>query len=301
MKIIKRLIIAILLLASLAYLGFSYTMARSIVRPDVLTLEQERQWIEEKGLLGNFDRYRKEDFTVKAYQDYVLHGQFIPAEDESSDKFVIITHGFRSNRNGAIKYVDSYHKLGYNVLIYDVRGHGANAKATVSLGQFESEDLFALIQYTYETYGEDIELGLHGESMGSATSLSVLAKSPKLAFVVADCGFSNLYDLMVELYQTNRVGFLIHGVNFMTKLHGVDMKKTSPIDAVEANQVPILFIHGQADDFIKLEHSQKLVTANPSHDSLKLVDKAVHAGSRKTLGEEAYTQLIKEFLDEQVK
>lgn len=297
MKLIKRVLAVFFILASLAYLGFSYIMSRSIVRPDVLTLDQERQWIEDKGLLGDFDSYVKKDFTVKGYEDYVINGQFIPAADESSQKYVIITHGFRSNRNGSIKYVDTYHKLGYNVLIYDVRGHGENEPATVSLGQFEAEDLYALINYTYATYGDTIELGLHGESMGAATSLSVLAKNPKLSFVVADCSFSNLYDLISQAYKTNRAGFLIHGVDLMTKLQGVDMKKTSPIDAIKDNQVPVLFIHGQADDFITPDHSQKLFEANPSDDSLELVEKAVHADSRKKLGQEGYQALIGNFLE----
>lgn len=298
MNLLRNIVIALVCLASLAYLGFSYNLAKSIVKPDVLTLEKERQWIEEHQLVGDFDSYEKEDFTFLGYQDYKLHGQFIRADDPKSKKYVIITHGFRSNRNGSIKYVDSYHKLNYNVIIYDVRGHGENEKTAISLGNFESKDLYALIGYTYQTYGSDITLGLHGESMGSATSLSVLGQKPKLAFVVADCGFTNLYDLIHSAYKDMKVGFLIHGVNIMTNLiYGVDMKKTSPIEAVKDNTVPVLFIHGENDAFIKSDNSDRLAETNPSKDFLKLVPKAEHAASREVMGEQAYTELIKSFLE----
>ncbi|EIC94807.1 alpha/beta hydrolase domain protein [Lachnoanaerobaculum saburreum F0468] len=123
-----------------------------------------------------------------------------------SDKYVIISHGFKSNRYGAVKYVDSYIDLGFNCIIYDMRDHGENAKATVSLGQFESEDLYKLIEDTYNRYGM-IKLGLHGESMGAATSLMVLLKA-KVDFVWR-CGFSNLYDLIYKAYDIAKTPFVL--------------------------------------------------------------------------------------------
>ncbi len=155
-----------------------------------------------------------------------------------------------------------------------------------------------MISYTYQTFGETISLGLHGESMGSAISLSVLDKHPKLDFVVADCGFTNLYDLTEGAYRDNHLGFLIYGVNAITKWgFGIDMTETSPIESIKTNQVPILFIHGEKDNFIKPENSQKLFEANASKDQLVIVPKAEHASSREILGEEAYTDLIKNFIN----
>ena len=43
-------------------------------------------------------------------------------EEEAWEK----EHGFRANRYGAVKYVDTYIDLGYNCIIYDMRGHGEN-------------------------------------------------------------------------------------------------------------------------------------------------------------------------------
>ena len=41
-------------------------------------------------------------------------------EEEAWEK----EHGFRANRYGAVKYVDTYIDLGYNCIIYYMRGHG---------------------------------------------------------------------------------------------------------------------------------------------------------------------------------
>lgn len=298
MKILKRFCIGIIVVVLIAYVGVSFSMAKSVAQPNVMTLEEECTWLEERDLIGDFDSYEKEDYQITGYNGYVLNAQLIKAADNNNEKYVIASHGFRSNRNGSIKYVDVYRDMGYNVIIYDVRGHGLNEKTTVSLGNFESEDLKLIIEDTYKKFGDNIELGLHGESMGSATSLSVLAKTQNVKFVVADAGFSNLYDLLHGAYQDNNVGFLIYGVNAVTSLvYGVDMKETSPLDALTNNEVPVLFIHGEQDTFIKPEHSAKMAEHNQSRDELHIIKNAEHATSRAVLGTEEYAKIVSEFIN----
>ncbi|MTB64166.1 alpha/beta fold hydrolase [Streptococcus sp. zg-86] len=280
----------------LAYVGTSFYFAKSIVKPTPMTLAEEEAWEKEHGLWNDFDQYEVEEYTVKGVDDYPLHVTLVKAADPNSKKYVIITHGFRSNRNGAAKYVEVYRSLGYHCIIYDVRGHGKNAPATVTLGNVESKDLLYLIEDSYQRYGSDSYLGLQGESMGSSISLNALQYQPKVQFVVADCGFTNLYDLIAAGYQANHVSFLMPGVSWMTKhIYGVDMKETSAIDAVANNQsIPITFIHGADDRFILPENSQQLAEKNPTPDTVKLVDGAAHAASREILGVAGYQALVQQ-------
>ncbi|WP_198145551.1 alpha/beta hydrolase family protein [Olegusella massiliensis] len=155
--------------------GFALYMASTIAHPQGNDLKAERQWEIDHGLWGDFDLLSQSEYQVKEYDGYELHCSFVPAE-HTSNKYVIISHGFCSNRYGAAKYVASYRKLGFNCIIYDIHAHGENASTTCTLGNLESEDLLALIQDTHQRYGKDITLGLHGESMGSATMLSALGK-----------------------------------------------------------------------------------------------------------------------------
>lgn len=291
-------VIVFLVLLIIVYFILSIHFSKNIARPKISSLEQEIQWEKEHHLWGDFDNYDKTAYTVKGYQDYQLNVVLVkPAV--ASNKYVIISHGYTANRYGAVKYLDAYRSQGYHVIIYDVRGHGANKKVPVSLGNFEAKDLQALIEDTYQRYGQDIYLGLHGESMGSSISLNVLAYKPKVQFVVADCGFANLYDLISGLYRQHKVGPLIYGVNLMMQLvQGFNMKATSAIDALKENEVPIMFIHGKKDTFILPENSEKLAAANHGKSVLHLVDRATHAGSRQTLGLKAYTALITDFLQE---
>lgn len=295
-KIIIGIVIVIVLVAIVWYCRFILGLASQIAAPEVSTLDKEISWEKEHGLWGNYDSYEKEEYTVKAYKDYELHVTLVKNPVET-DKYVIISHGFKSNRYGAVKYVDTYMDLGFNCIIYDLRDHGENAKAALSLGQFESEDLEKLIEDSYSRYG-NIKLGLHGESMGAATSLMVLAKKPKVDFVVADCGFSNLYDLLHTGYAVAKVGFVLPSVNLAVKLrYGYDLKKTSPKDALVGNEVPICFIHGEADTFILPENSQVNKAATAGYSELHLVPNAAHAQSREVLGEAEYRGIIGDFLN----
>ncbi|RRJ24905.1 alpha/beta fold hydrolase [Lachnoanaerobaculum gingivalis] len=295
-KIIIGIVIVIIMVAIGWYCRFILGLASQIAAPEVSTLDKEISWEKEHGLWGNYDSYEKEEYTVKGYKDYELHVTLVKNPVET-DKYVIISHGFKSNRYGAVKYVDSYMDLGFNCIIYDLRDHGENEKTALSLGQFESEDLEKLIEDSYSRYG-NIKLGLHGESMGAATSLMVLAKKPKVDFVVADCGFSNLYDLLHAAYDVAKVGTVLPSVNIAMKLrYGYDMKKTSPKDALVGNEIPICFIHGEADTFILPENSEVNKAATAGYSELHLVPDAAHARSREVLGEAEYRSIISNFLD----
>lgn len=295
-KIIIGIVIVIVLVAIVWYCRFILGLASQIAAPEVSTLDKEISWEKEHGLWGNYDSYEKEEYTVKAYKDYELHVTLVKNPVET-DKYVIISHGFKSNRYGAVKYVDTYMDLGFNCIIYDLRDHGENEKTALSLGQFESEDLEKLIEDSYNRYG-NIKLGLHGESMGAATSLMVLAKKPKVDFVVADCGFSNLYDLLHAAYDVAKVGTVLPSVNIAMKLrYGYDMKKTSPKDALVGNEIPVCFIHGEADTFILPENSEVNKAATAGYSELHLVPNAAHAQSREVLGEAEYRGIIGDFLN----
>lgn len=285
-------IAAVLSILPVGYFLISWYMAKSVLFPDGISPDGEIAWEKEKGFWKEFDLYERDEYEVKGFDDYVLHVELVKATG-LSDKYVILTHGYRSNRYGSVKYVDAYQKLGYNCIIYDVRGHGENARSLVTLGNVESKDLEILIEDTYMRYGQDIYLGLHGESMGSSISLSVLARKPKVRFVVADCGFTNLYELLKEGYESKHFGIMIHGVHLIAKwFYGVDLKQTSAVDAIASNTVPIAFIHGADDTFILPKHSKTLYETNPGTAFIEFVEGAGHAQSREVLGTDAYAKWI---------
>ena len=132
--------------------------------------------------------------------------------------------------------------------------------------------------------------------MGSSISLSVLKYKPDVKFVVADCGFTNLYDLMHTGYSGYHVGFITPIVNAICRIrYGFNLKDTSAIDAIRNSEVPICFVHGGDDTFIVPDNSENLAKAHKGYDEVHIVDGAGHAESMKTLSTDGYSKLIDEF------
>ncbi len=279
-----------------AGVGASMHLAHKLAKPKVYTPEQIRKYENDHGTRGNYDYFRHTNYSITGADDNTLHCTFAEA-NPGSKKFVIITHGYTSNKEGAVKYAVVYARLGFNCILYDCRGHGENEKAACSIGNLEAKDLLKVIEDAYERFGNDIKLGLHGESMGSATSLIVLKYCPKVRFVVADCGFASLYDLMGVLYKKRKIKFMLKPVNFMMKrMYGFNMRETCPRDALHGNTVPICLIHGTADSFIYPQNSDELAAATGGYNEIHKVDGAEHALSRMVLGEERYSEIVRSFL-----
>lgn len=277
--------------------GAGAYFARQLAMPRKQSLAQEKAWETELGLWGEYDRIPRTNYTVAGKDGCLLHCEYAEA-NPGSRNYVILTHGYTSNRYGSVKYAGVYARLGFNLILYDCRGHGENAPAACSIGNLEAQDLRFVIEDAYRRFGEDIRLGLHGESMGSSTSLIVLKYHPKVEFVVADCSFASLYELMGYLYRGRHAGFLLKPVNFMMgRIYHFNLKQTCPRDALKDNKVPLCLIHGLADRFIPPKHSDELAAATAGYKEVHKVEDARHARSRLVLGEERYTQIVKEFLE----
>lgn len=260
------------------------------------TLEQARQWQSEHYDISWYDTIKKQDYTVKSYDGYVLHVQKI-FNSQPTDRYMLISHGYTDNHIGSLKYTRMYLDLGFNVILYDLRGHGENEPTFCTYSIRERRDLEALIRDSRARYPEAKLFGIHGESLGSATSIAVLEYKPPIDFVVADCGFSEITTVMQGgLRGMHLPAWLVHWASVCAKVRfGYYYHQMRPIDSLKDNQIPILFIHGDKDDFIIPAHSQKMQQATKGYSEIHLIPGATHAASILTAPED-YKRYVREFL-----
>lgn len=287
-------LVLVLLLLFFVLLAFC---ARLVAYPHLFSMKET--WIIEKGknLIYRYPTLKKEAVTITSFDGYRLHGTYVPAE-KKSNKYVIITHGNSYTRFGSLKYLDLFYQEGFNVLIYDDRGHGENAKAICTMGLKESKDLLAIIDYVHHRFGQNILLGLHGESMGAAISLMALSAHPSLAFVVADCPYADLdgvlkHQLKIHYHLPGFLVPLAGGVCHL--LYHYNFARVKPIKALKDNAVPLCFMHGEGDTFIPSEHSIRLAKANKGYSEVYLFPYSEHAQSF-TDHEKDYRAIVHAFL-----
>ena len=299
-KVIKGIIIFLAVFIVLNLLGAAIGTSTSITHPKRAPYDEVIDEMKEAGVYGNFDSYDKEDYIVKGMDGYELHCAKISSpETVGTGKYLIYSHGHQSNMYSGSKYCDAFIELGFTCIIYDLRAHGANEKAICSMGGYEGQDLNYLIEDTYSRYGDVVLLGLHGESMGASTTLNALRYTDKVDFVVADCGFESLKFMVHDMYNDMYLYPFGTCADIGFKLiYGIDDAEVSGIDALKGKGVPILFVHGLADDWIDVENSEDMYeeAKKYAYCELWLVEGAGHARSRQVAGEEAYKQHIDDFL-----
>ena len=286
-------VIQAVVIALMIAVGFFFASSSMSIRRQ--TLDEARKWQEDHYDLSWYDPLDKTDYQVTRYDGYVLNVEMI-RNPEASDKLILLSHGYTDNRFGSLKYTKMYLDLGFNVVVYDLRGHGENEPTFCTYSARERKDLAALIRDCIERYQPKV-FGIHGESLGAATSIACLEDKPQIDFVIADCGFSNISDVLKGGVRSMHLPGAL--VPFASKCAGIrygySYEMMRPIDSLADNEVPILFIHGAEDSFILPEHSEKMQKETKGYSELHLIPGAAHAESVLTAPEE-YREIVEAFL-----
>ena len=288
------IIVLLLLLIVAAVIGF-YSAKTTLSIPRQ-TLDGARRWQEDHYDISWYDELEKTDYTVSSYDGYLVHVQFLH-NDLPADQYVIISHGYTDNRFGALKYAKMYLDLGFHVIIYDLRGHGLNEETFCTYSVREARDLLTLIEDTRSRYEGIKTLGIHGESLGAATSVACLKYHPQIAFVVADCGFSDIFGVLENGLKASRMpAGILKLTSVCAKIrYGFSLAEMRPIDSLKGNEIPVLFIHGANDSFILPDNSERMQAETSGYSELHLIPDAGHAESA-LKDPETYAAVLREFL-----
>lgn len=275
-------LMALLLLAG-CYAFIAYAMASGVTA------------LERSALDGTPDAYglpyKEVVFSPRGdeWADIDLRGWIIEQEGPAGPQdelTVILVHGLNSNRTGdyALELTDRLFELDFNVLLFDLRGHGESDGDQLSGGYFEKWDVLGAYDFLVQRGVPSERIGVLGWSMGAATALLAIAEEPAIRAVVADSAFADVLDLIAQ--ETARttpfpqwfVPVFIPGMSFMSSvLYGIDVGAVAPEKAVAALDYPILVIHGDADSRIPVGQSVRIHAAAPAGSELWLVPGSDHA------------------------
>lgn len=297
----KKTILTIIELTSAGFLallcGGSFYLSSYTVNGKRQSLEDALTWQKAHYDVSWYEELEKEDYVVTGFQDYPLHVQLLK-NTAPSDKYIILSHGYTDNRYGSLKYAKMYLDEGFHCIIYDLRGHGLNHPHCCTYSILEGQDLALLVKDTRRRYGETITLGMHGESLGAATTIRALMHTDQADFAVADCGFSEITGILkAGITRMHLPVWLVSCASAANRIHyGYFYSQMRPIEALEKNQIPILFLHGADDTFILPKNSEQMQKATKGYSELHLIPGAGHAQS--ILKEPAlYAEYIHQFLE----
>ncbi len=221
---------------------------------------------------------------------------------EPSDHYLICLHGFHSGPKDFVCAVDFFLKLGYNVLLVTQRTHGESEGKWITFGIRERYDCRCWCHYLINRFGQQIGIVLDGISMGAATVLMAteLELPHHVRAVMADCGYTSPWDIICDVAKRTmhipKYPFMPLFRLLVKRIVGIDLKEASAVSAMSKNtRYPVLFTHGQADDFVPHDMSVRSYNACQAPKRLVSIEGAGH-GLSFLVDEDTCKQACTEFL-----
>jgi len=243
-------------------------------------LKSPTPWTAEETPAAYGLKYSEVSFPA-AEDSLAVKGWFVPATTPS-DKVIIVLHGKGQNRGSYLPFGAVLAKNGYNVLLFDFRGHGETAGQNYTFGYYEQRDVAGAVTYLKKQGYQAGHMGMLGYSLGAVAGLLAFSQDDVKA-MVSDSAFADLgprLDLALSGYlEPPLEPLLLPGIETAaTFLTGLDINKVRPVEAVRhLGNRHILLIHGDKDQTAPYTDSVEMKKAAGDNADLWIVPGATHA------------------------
>lgn len=277
-------------------IAYHFVLSRRGLNGPIATAVQdkERKSIQENEYRANLERilhegtdwfesFPKEKLETENRNGDILHADLIKPEKESNI-YVLCIHGYTSAPKFMGIYAKKFRELGYNVVLPSLRGHADSEEEFISMGWKDRLDVVDWINYIVKEH-PDCEIVLHGVSMGAATTMMALGEElpSNVKAAIEDCGYTNAWDVIKHKMSKMKIPdfpflYSADGINRMRE--NFSLKEASCTEQLKKCITPLLFIHGEADDFVPYSMLDIVYAAADKCEKEKLsVPDAPHARS----------------------
>lgn len=237
---------------------------------------------------------------IKTFDGLTLRGRYYEFSPDAPIE--IMMHGYKGNferdlSGGIFRALG----IGHSVLVYDHRGGGISDGNVITFGVNESKDCRRWIDFVLETINPDAKIILSGVSMGAATAMITSGRDdlpPNIVGIIADCGYTSAKDIIKKVIRDMKLpaDILYPFAKLGAKLYGrFDLDETSPMERVQKSKIPTIFVHGDADDFVPMEMSEKNHSVcSAEYKRFVIIKNAAHGLAYPVAGEE-YLKILTEF------
>lgn len=259
------------------------------VKVDISEMADMNRWEEYKKIIaprGEWVRSQElEEIYIKARDGIKLHAWYLPAE-KSNGRFAVIAHGYTSKGIDSAAHAYFFHNQGFDVVMPDHRAHGDSEGDYIGFGILDRFDCLSWIEYILKRFGEDTRILLHGTSMGATTVLmaSGLSNFPdNVKCIISDCAFTSPYDVFSHILKRDYhiPEFPVMNINsaMCRKKAGYAFNDYSTITAMKRAKCPVLFIHGESDNFVPTRMVYENYEACTAPKEILVVENAGHGAS----------------------
>lgn len=243
--------------------------------------------------------YPYREYSIQSFDGLTLRAKLF--ELTPGAPIELMFHGYKGNAerdlNGG---VERCFKLGHSALLIDHRGAGYSDGHIITFGILEKRDCLAWIDFAVKEFGEDSRLILTGISMGAATVMMAAGRPlpPQVQYVLADCGYTSPKEIISKVMKEMKLPpvLLYPCATLGARLFGhFDLNEDSPLEAMGRCTVPVVFAHGDTDDFVPYDMSVRLHEACVSPKKKLVTIHGAGHGLAFPVGREEYVEALAEF------
>jgi len=297
---------AVVLIAWICYRMAFYAAPRKPRNPDEIRTPQGEiydpfresmiKWVKEARAMP------QERMSITSFDGLKLTGTYY--ENTPDSPIEIMFHGYRGSAESDMSGgVQRCFKLGRSALIVDQRCSDTSEGTTITFGVNEHKDGLAWVDYAVRRFGPERRIILTGISMGASTVLMAAGKPlpENVVGVLADCGYTSARDIIkVVIKKMGLPADICYPfVKLGAKLFGrFDLEEFSPIEAMKQCKIPVIFFHGEDDDFVPCYMSKENFEACTARKMLVTVPGAGH-GLSYPVEPQRYLDSLREFFPEE--
>ncbi|MCI7740494.1 MAG: alpha/beta hydrolase [Lachnospiraceae bacterium] len=243
----------------------------------------------------------REDIYQESDDGLMLHASWIP--NNNAKKVAICFHGYTSK--GMSDYVglsDYYLHNGYAMLLPDARAHGESEGHYIGFGCKDRYDALMWIKWVIQTCGEDVQILIHGTSMGGATVLmaSGLELPEQVKGIVSDCAFTSpkyvFTHVLHSMYHLPAFPMIQIADRVNKKKAGYGLDECNAAREVQKAKIPVLLIHGDSDTFVPCWMCDEIYENCAAPVKKKMIVKGAGHAESYFKDTEAYEKMLTEFI-----
>ena len=238
------------------------------------------------------------DLEITSFDGLKLQGRFF--EFAPGAPVEIMFHGYRGSAERDMSGgVHRCFKVRRSALVVEQRCSRSSEGNTITMGINEYRDCLKWVDFTIDYLGKDIKIILTGISMGASTVMLAAGEKlpPNVIGILADCGYTSakaiMFDVMRKLKLPPKLCYPF--VKLGAKLFGhFDLDENAPVEAMKRCTLPVIFFHGEDDDFVPCSMSRENYEACAGRKRLVTVPGAGH-GLSYAVQPQRYLQELRDF------
>ena len=212
-----------------------------------------------------------------------VHGWWIPASKLSAP-VLLYFHGNASNNGDVTDIAAIFHQIGLSVFLIDYRGYGKSSPTFPNETKVYQDATAAWNYLTTVRQIEPAKIFVYGHSLGGAIAIELASKHPEIAGLITEGTFTSIQEIASQ--------------DKFLRIFPLDWILTQYFDSIskiKSLQVPVLIMHGTADEVIPVTMADELFAMAPEPKELLIIPQAMHNNVHQVGGRQ-YLEHLQQFI-----